>query len=80
MSADYSSISFWFDEGRAMDVTHMLVICDGASWSDCCHPVYLKPDEDVHDVIRMSTKRIMEVYNYHLDKAGQMAEYRSWHP
>jgi hypothetical protein len=80
-AATFNDISRWFDDGVGA-YTHMLVVCDTYDWSD--YPVYVGPEQNVHDVIAKNSgpnmTKLMEVYNYELPKASQMAERRAYHP
>jgi len=79
MAATQQDISLWFDRGVESHATHMIVVCDTFSYDD--YPVYVGPQEDVHECIReigtQEMQRIMEVYNLKLPKQPQLDEARS---
>lgn len=77
MAATRADIEGWFDSGVAQGATHMIVKCDTFDWSD--YPVYVTPDEDVHERDEGNKDRTMEVYL--LDparKAEQMVMHRAF--
>jgi hypothetical protein len=71
----------WFDRGVERQATHMIVVCDTFNYED--YPVYVSPDQDAQTEAAKyngaNMQRIMEVYNLHLDRDQQMAEYRAFH-
>ena len=81
MAASRDDISRWFDAGKSKGATHMLVVCDTFDYDD--YPVYVGPDEDVHEIVKAKTggnmQQLMEVYSFKLGKNSQMAEHRARH-
>lgn len=81
MAATLQDIQGWFDRGVEHDQAYMIVVCDNYDMTD--YPVYVGKDEDVHAEMKRlnkaSMQRIMEVYDFSIPKATQMAEHRAWH-
>lgn len=80
MAAGVVDISRWFDDGVTLGATHMIVVCDTFDWED--YPVFVMPDEDVHQVEEVSSnasmQKVMEVYNLSMDKRDQLAQHRAF--
>ena len=70
----------WLSRGKERGATHMIVVCDTFDYED--YPVYVKPDENVHEVeARYNLKNmqmVMEVYNLTMDFDKQLNEHRSF--
>ena len=81
MAASRKDIREWFDYGIKSGATHLIVVCDTFDYED--YPVWVKPEEDVHEKAAEFTyenmQRIMEVYDLRLDKDKQLNEERSFH-
>lgn len=65
----------WYETGKMSRnrYTHMVVVCDTYSHED--YPVYVRPEDDIHKVIADHSKnmqKVMEVYNFSLDKSIQL--------
>ena len=73
----------WFDDGVKQKATHMIVAVDSFDYGD--YPVYVLPDDDIHEkltAVRMAPmQRIMEVYDLSMDREQQLNEHRVYnHP
>lgn len=74
-----SEIARWFDEGKEMGATHMIVKWDTFDGSyDADYPVYVMPDEDVHQKDNKNGDKTVEVYSYAKDRDEQLAAHRVW--
>jgi hypothetical protein len=63
MPTTVEDLKGWFEEGRKKKATHLVVVCDTYDWED--YPVYVKPSEEVKDVVLRfgeNMQRVMEVY------------------
>ncbi len=75
-------IKEWFKRGvkDKSHPTHLLVVCDTFEHDD--YPVYVKPDEDVHEKAGKyngtNMQVLMEVYHLGMDMETQLAEHRSF--
>ena len=81
MSTTKLDLRRWFDIGVKQKATHMIVAVDSFDHED--YPVYVLPDDDIHDKInevRMSPmQRIMEIYDLGMDRTEQLNEHRAFH-
>lgn len=80
-AAQKDDISEWFDHGKNDPTnTHMIIMCDTYDYED--YPVYCKSIKEVENKLfctSSSMQRVMEVYNYSLEKDFQLNEYRAMH-
>lgn len=71
----------WFDNGVKQKATHMIIAVDTFDYED--YPVYVLPEDDVHEkinTVRMAPmQRIMEIYDLAMDRTEQLNEHRSFH-
>lgn len=65
MAATLAEIHGWFDEGKAQESTHMLVICDSYDHED--YPVYAHSKEEAQSEFEKynnkNMQKVMEVYD-----------------
>jgi hypothetical protein len=75
-----SDIREWFEEGLSKGASHMIVVCDTFDHED--YPVFVKPEEDVHEKERAysgrNMQRVMEVYNLRADMDDQLRQRRAF--
>lgn len=66
-------IAGWWNEGKAENATHMIVVCDTFDHDD--YPVYVKADQDFWTVFEQydnkNMQKVMEVYDYSLPWSKQ---------
>lgn len=78
----HDDIKEWFKRGLKdkSHPTHFLVVCDTFDHDD--YPVFVKPDEDVHEIASKyngtNMQVLMEVYHLGMDMETQLAEHRSF--
>lgn len=74
-------IQRWFETGKALDATHMIVVCDTFDYG--CFPVYVLPKENVREKYEEHKnkpfQKVMEVYSLSLDMESQLNEHRVFH-
>ena len=76
----------WYDNGKAMGATHMVVACDTFDWDD--YPCYVMPKQTVEAVAEehngKNMQKVMEVYNLSkpFDKQKMIGRYAfdGWSP
>ncbi len=81
MAASRERIAKWFDTGKVNGQTHMVVFCDDFEYED--YPSYVPDQSSLEEALSKdgrNMQRIMEVYNYSLDREEQLNEFRAWHP
>lgn len=92
MAATKHEILCWLQQGKAIDATHLIVVCDTFDWED--YPIFVSPDEDAHSkageygivgsnglpsVPNKNMQKVMEVYSLSRDWGSQLNEYRAFH-
>lgn len=78
MAASRKDISEWFDRGKKMGATHLVVVCDTFDYTD--FPRYVMPGKDPYEACTgANMEKVMEVYALHLNKEEQLKEYRAFH-
>jgi hypothetical protein len=59
----------WFERGRKLGATHMVVACDTFEWED--YPCFVMPNQNVAQVAQehngTNMQKVMEVYNLSKD-------------
>lgn len=71
-------IARWFDAGKEMGATHMIVKWDTFDGPEGDYPVYVMPDEDVREKDRKNGDQTVEVYSFAKDRDEQLAAHRVW--
>lgn len=67
-------ILHWFEEGKSIDATHMLIICDIINPNND-YPYFVLNDEAVKtavEYLNLKQKKIMEIYSYRLPIEQQL--------
>ena len=92
MAMNYCDFVAWFEEGKKLGATHMIIVCDTFDHED--YPVYVEPGEDVRKkafeygsdngaglptVENEKMSRVMEVYSLSLPMKDQYEELRAFH-
>lgn len=92
MAVTKEEIRGWFETGKEMSATHMLVVCDEYDYE--CYPVYVFADEETAkkysdktgtaqeiyaQVHRKNMQHVMEVYSLAKSMEEQLNEYRAMH-
>lgn len=81
MATTKEDIRRWFEAGKKMGATHLIVVCDTFDWED--YPVYVDKTEDVRRMFEKyngkNMQKVMEVYSFHRDIKSQLNEHRSFH-
>lgn len=70
----------WFNEGKKMKASHMIVVYDSLNAID--YPIFVDDPDKVKDAIvdvsRAPMQRLLEVYDLDGDRDVQLAEVRTW--
>lgn len=88
MSTTRGQISKWFEEGKRMGATHMVVVCDTYDYSD--FPIYVMPGEDARKKafeygdeqyglpvkVNSNMSKVVEVYSMALPIEDQLKPHR----
>ena len=81
MGTTKTTISRWFESGKRMKATHMLVVCDMLNHEN--YPVYVKKTEDVHEKYKeydgSNMQKVLEVYSLSRPMEMQLQEVRAFH-
>lgn len=77
MAARLGDIKGWFDRGKVIEVTHMIVMCDVIDYED--YPLFVMRGEDPRQIARSGSGRVMECYSYNIPWETQAAEHRANH-
>ena len=92
MTLDQDTLADWFERGKSMGATHLIVVCDTFDYED--YPVFVMPNEDVRKkafeygndngggkptIVNNNMQRVMEVYSLSLPMDEQYAERRAFH-
>lgn len=81
MAASRDDLRHWFDRGKELGATHMMVFWD--TWDQEDLPGYVYENQDARTIAAerdgKEYQKLMEVYDLRLDREMQMAEYRAFH-
>lgn len=81
MSVTRDDIQDWFEVSRALEFTHMLIVCDTYSYDN--YPVYVRGLNDFlnkfFDHHGKNMQRVEEVYDLSMDMVDQLNEESAWH-
>lgn len=65
MATTMQDLKDWFERGKQMGATHMIVVCDTYDWED--YPCYVMPHENLAQKAQAhhgpNMAKVMEVYN-----------------
>ena len=80
MATTKKEIKKWFEDGKKMNATHLIVFTDTFDWED--YPVYVMPNEDVRRIISErggnNMQKVTEVYDLTKEMVSQLNEYRAF--
>lgn len=76
MAATREDIEQWFEEGKELGATHMIVVCNEYDWED--YPVFVMPDENAKEKA-LKYHRVMEVYSLSQNMESQLNERRAFY-
>lgn len=81
MAASKEEISGWFDNGKLLMYSYLIVVCDTYDYED--YPVYAQDAADCKSKYSYynsaDMQRVMEVYDLHQPKQPQLNERRAFH-
>ena len=86
MSTTIEDLKRWFNRGKEIGATHLIVVCDTFDWED--YPSYVMPQENVvakaEGYHGPNMQKVMEVYNLskpfdRQDKFGRFV-FDGWRP
>ena len=74
MATTQEMIQEWFERGKEMGATHMIVVCDTLDYED--YPTYVLPNEDprakYNDIHGKNMQTVMKVYDLRKDMNEQL--------
>jgi hypothetical protein len=79
MSASISTVRGWLSEGIEKGASHVLVVLDQLTLK--YFPVFIAPDQDVHEVVAqydLQKQELKELYNLKLDLDLQLLLPLAW--
>lgn len=80
MATTVNELRNWFDN-RPQNATHMIIVCDTFDYED--FPIYVTGTADevrdmVYEANGMNMQKVMEVYNFSVDRDEQLSRFRCW--